>query len=83
VHRPKSKARHPDNPSKKLHKAIGQMVRTASNIPPGWHAALLWHLIAEYRSRSRALEKLGISGLALADHPLDDRFLFGNFMPCP
>jgi hypothetical protein len=48
-------------PEQKLYKAIGQMVRTASNIPSGWHPTLVivvyGEKIAEHLRRSQALAK--------------------------
>jgi hypothetical protein len=53
-------------PEQKLYKAIGQMVRIASNIPSGWHGTLVLVVygvkIAEHLRRSQALAKLGIGG---------------------
>jgi hypothetical protein len=58
-------------PEQKLYKAIGQMVRTVSNLPPSWNSHLVIVVygdpIAEHLKRAHALAKLGISGLALAD----------------
>jgi hypothetical protein len=53
-----------------LYKAIGQMVRTASNLPSGWRSRLVIVVhgdkIADHLKRVHALAELGISGLALA-----------------
>src|SRR5258707_6529220 len=68
-------------PEQKLYKAIGQMVRSASNLPQGWGCQLVLVVygdpIADHLKRVNALEKLSISALALADRASDDRWLFG------
>lgn len=65
-----------------LYKAIGQMVRTASNLPSGWRSRLVIVVhgdkIADHLKRVHALAELGISGLALAHDLRDDRWLFGD-----
>jgi hypothetical protein len=69
-------------PEQKLYKAIGQMVRTVSNLPPGWNSHLVIVVygdkIADHLQRAHALAKLGISGLALVDDARKDRWLFGE-----
>jgi hypothetical protein len=69
-------------PEQKLYKAIGQIVRTASNLPPGWKSRLVvvvyGEKIADHLKRAQALAKFGISGLALADDPREDRWLFSE-----
>jgi hypothetical protein len=69
-------------PEQKLYKAIGQIVRTASNPPSGWKSRLVIVVygaeIANHLERARALAKLGISGLALSDGARADRWLFGE-----
>lgn len=69
-------------PEQKLYKAIGQMVRTASNLPEGWNTRLVIVVygdkIAEHLRRAHALTRLSIAGLALADDARDDRWLFGD-----
>jgi hypothetical protein len=69
-------------PEQKLYKAIGQMVRTVSHLPPSWSAHLVIVVygdkIADHLQRAHALAKLGISGLALADDASRDRWLFGE-----
>jgi hypothetical protein len=71
-------------PEQKLYKAIGQMVRTASNLPSGWDSRLVivvyGEKIANHLGRAQALVKLGISGLALADVARADRWLFGEYL---
>ena len=72
-------------PEQKLYKAIGQIVRTASNLPSGWRGSLVivvyGEKIANHLKQARALAKLGIRGLALADDPRDDWWLFGKALP--
>jgi hypothetical protein len=69
-------------PEQKLYKAIGQIVRSASNPPQGWQCQLILVVygdqIATHLQRVNALEKLSISALALADRASDDRWLFGT-----
>lgn len=69
-------------PEQKLYKAIGQIVRTASNLPAGWDSRLIivvyGEKITNHLRRAQVLAKLGISGLALADHARTDRWLFGE-----
>jgi len=69
-------------PEQKLYKAIGQMVRLVSNLPPGWNSrpviVVYGDKVASHLQRAHALEKLDIAGLALADHDRDDRWLFGE-----
>jgi hypothetical protein len=69
-------------PEQKLYKAIGQMVRTVSNLPPSWTSHLVIVVygdqIADHLQRARALAKLGVSGLALGDNAREDRWLFGE-----
>jgi hypothetical protein len=69
-------------PEQKLYEAIGQMVRTVSNLPPGWNCGLVIVVhgdkIADHLQRAHALAKLGISGLVLADDLRGDRWLFGE-----
>jgi hypothetical protein len=71
-------------PEQKLYKAIGQIVRTASNLPSDWQGRLAivvyGEKIANHLQRARALVKLEISGLALADDSRADRWLFGEPM---
>ena len=68
-------------PEQKLYKAIGQIVRTASNLPEGWRCHLMVVVygdkIARHLVRARALEKLDIAGLHLEDRQDADRWLFG------
>ena len=68
-------------PEQKLYKAIGQIVRSASNLPQGWECQLILVVygdpIASHLKRVSALEKLSISALALADRASNDRWLFG------
>jgi len=72
-------------PEQKLYKAIGQMVRTASNLPVDWRHLLVIVVYGErigtHLQRAHALTKLGISGLALADDAREDRWLFGEPFP--
>jgi hypothetical protein len=69
-------------PEQKVYKAIGQMVRTASNLPRGWNSRLVivvyGEKIANHLQQAQALASLGISGLALADDASADRWLFGK-----
>ena len=68
-------------PEQKLYKAIGQIVRSASNLPQGWECHLILVVygdpIAAHMKRVNALERLSISALALADRASDDCWLFG------
>jgi hypothetical protein len=69
-------------PEQKLYKAIGQMVRTVSDLPSGWDSRLVivvyGEKIAKHLRRAHALAKLGISGLAIADDALADQWVFGE-----
>ena len=69
-------------PEQKVYKAIGQMVRTVSNLPPGWHSRLVIVVygdkISAHLQRAHALAKLGISGLSIANEAGADRWLFGE-----
>ena len=69
-------------PEQKLYKAIGQIVRTAGNLPRGWDCSLVivvfGEKIADHLGRANILAKIGISGLALTDHKREDRWLFGH-----
>ncbi len=75
-------------PEQKLYKAIGQMVRTVSNLsetlPEDWNRCCVIVVygkqIAGHLERVRVLKKLDISGLALADDKSGDRWCFGD--PC-
>jgi hypothetical protein len=68
-------------PEQKLYKAIGQIVRTASQLPEGWRCYLVvvvyGEKIATHLGRAKALEALNISALHLQDCPDPDRWLFG------
>jgi UDP-2,3-diacylglucosamine pyrophosphatase LpxH len=69
-------------PEQKLYKAIGQIVMAASNdILDGWNRKLVLVVhgdgICKQMARASALEKLGISALALDDNN-HDRWLFGE-----
>jgi hypothetical protein len=69
-------------PEQKLYKAIGQIVRTVSDLPHGWNSrpviVVYGPKIAAHLQRARALAKLGISGVAIADDVRNDRWLFGE-----
>jgi hypothetical protein len=69
-------------PEQKLYKAIGQIVRTASTLPAGWHCHLVivvyGEKIADHLRRAKALEKLDIAALSLADRKGADGWLFGT-----
>ena len=60
-------------------------MRTANNLPSGWRGGLVivvyGEKIANHLKQARALAKLGIRGLALADDPRDDWWLFGKALP--
>jgi hypothetical protein len=68
-------------PEQKLYKAIGQIVRSASNLPLAWDCELILVVygdrMATHLRRVNALERLSISAVALADRASDDRWLFG------
>jgi hypothetical protein len=68
-------------PEQKLYKAIGQIVRTASQLPQGWRCYLVVVVygdkIAAHLERAKALETLNIAALHLQDRPDADRWLFG------
>jgi hypothetical protein len=68
-------------PEQKLYKAIGQIVRTASNLPTDWDCRMIIVVygdkIANHLGRARALDKLAVTGMALTDNKDGDRFLFG------
>jgi hypothetical protein len=63
------------------YKAIGQIVRTASQLPEGWQcylvAVVYGEKIATHLGRAKALETLNIAALHLQDRPDADRWLFG------
>ena len=72
-------------PEQKLYKACGQivrMVRTVCNLPPDWNSQLVLVVygdkIAVHLQRLDALANLGISGVAIRDKAVDDRWLFGE-----
>jgi hypothetical protein len=69
-------------PEQKLYKAIGQMVRTVSDLPEGWKSrpviVVCGPKIADHLKRARAITKLGISGVAITDDARNDRWLFGE-----
>lgn len=70
-------------PEQKLYKAIGQIVMAASNdILDGWNRKLVLVVhgdgICKQMARVSALEKLGISALALYDNNNHGRWLFGE-----
>jgi len=69
-------------PEQKLYKAIGQIVRTASQLPEGWQCYLVvvvyGEKIATHLGRAKALETLNIAALHLQDHADADRWLFGT-----
>ena len=69
-------------PEQKLYKAIGQMVRTVSQLPQGWNSrtviVVYGDKIAAHLQCARALAKLGISGVAIADDVRNDRWLLGE-----
>jgi hypothetical protein len=69
-------------PEQKLYKAIGQIVRTASQLPEGWQCYLTVVVygeeIAIHLARAKALETLNIAALHLRDRPDADQWLFGG-----
>jgi hypothetical protein len=70
-------------PEQKLYKAIGQLVMaTSAGELKGWKQTLVLVVhgeeIAEHLGRAKALEKLGISGLALGNTRTGDDWLFGD-----
>jgi hypothetical protein len=69
-------------PEQKLYKAVGQIIRTASNLSAHWTTHLVVVVygdkIADHLKRFGALKKLDVSALALADHKKDDHWLFGS-----
>ena len=70
-------------PEQKLYKAIGQIVMAASDdIIDGWHRKLVLVVhgdgICKQMARVSALEKLGISALALDENNNHGRWLFGE-----
>ena len=70
-------------PEQKLYKAIGQIVKAASDdVSDGLKRKLVLVVhgkkISEHLARVRALEKLGISAIALADNKNEDEWLFGE-----
>jgi hypothetical protein len=70
-------------PEQKLYKAIGQIVMAASDdVLDGWKRKLVLVVHGEeicgHIARARALEKLGISAIALADNKNHGRWLFGE-----
>jgi hypothetical protein len=73
-------------PEQKLYKAIGQLVMaTSAGKLKGWKQTLVLVVhgeeIAMHLGRAKALEKLGISGLALGKTRAGDDWLFGDPMP--
>ena len=71
-------------PEQKLYKAIGQIVRTVSNLPVDWSnfpvIVVYGDRIADHLRRASALAKLGVSGVAIKDDPREDRCLFGSLL---
>lgn len=72
-------------PEMKVYKAVGQIVVAASQPPlQGWQrrfvVVVTGNDVACHLERAHALEALGVSGLALAIDPREDRWLFGP--PC-
>lgn len=69
-------------PEQKVYKAIGQIVRTASQLPQGWRCYLVvvvyGEKIAIHLERAKALERLNIAALHLQDRSDEDRWLFGS-----
>jgi hypothetical protein len=69
-------------PEQKLYKAIGQIVRTASQLPEGCLCHLMVVVygdkIARHLQRANALEQLRIAALHLEDRQDADRWLFGG-----
>jgi hypothetical protein len=68
-------------PEQKLYKAVGQIVRSASNLPERWKfdlaVVVYGERIAAHLARSHALSRLGVSGLSIEDNAARDRWLFG------
>ena len=72
-------------PEQKVYKAAGQAVSAASvERPKGWQACFVIAVHGEAMARQlrnmNALQKLGISALALARHPTDDKWVFGEVL---
>jgi hypothetical protein len=70
-------------PEQRLYKAIGQIVKAASeDIPDGWKRKLVLVVhgkkISRHLAHMRALEKLEISGIELSDNKNEDVWLFGE-----
>jgi hypothetical protein len=71
-------------PEQKLYKAIGQMVRTVSNLAPDWNLntrfviAVHGNEIASQLQGVKALAKLEISGVVIKDDARDDCWPFGE-----
>jgi hypothetical protein len=70
-------------PEQKLYKAIGQIVLAAGKaLPDEWSRQFILvvygEAIARHLTDASALTKLGLSGIALADHPENDRWAFGE-----
>ena len=69
-------------PEQKVYKAAGQAVSAASaEGPEGWEVSFViavhGEAMVERLRNMNALEKLGISALALARNPVDDEWVFG------
>lgn len=70
-------------PEQKLYKAIGQIVRVAGlGSPRGWSRSLVLVVhgesLARHLQAAKALTKLGVSGLALANDKASDEWAFGG-----
>lgn len=67
-------------PEQKLYRAIGQMVLTASRLPPNWRGHLVVVVygdrIADHLGQASVLAKLGVSGVVIKDD-MDHKLLFG------
>jgi len=64
-------------PEQKLHKAISQIVQTASQLPEGWQCNLVVVVYGEkitiHLGHAKALQALNIAALHLRDRPDDDQ----------
>ena len=70
-------------PEQKLYKAVGQIVKAASEeVQDGWRRNLVLVVygekISKHLAQMKALDKLGIFACALDDNKNSDRWLFGN-----
>jgi len=72
-------------PEQKLYKAIGQIVKTASEeVQSGWSRNLILVVygekISKHLAQMKALDRLGISACVLNNNKNEDLWLFGNIL---